>query len=275
VPGTSLRYRPGIIICGSGLVHDCGSSRSIGYFLEVLVLLALFAKRVSSSSSCSSSVLCTAASLSCQYSHNAKQQQRVPYTWHAAVQHCLTSVFISFLLASACLLPATAACHLPAHCHEPALSLPTPAAPLQPLSITLRGITNDHVDPSIDTWRTVSLPLLRRAAGLDDAAAGGLELKVVRRGARPGGGGEVQLRVPLMRALPLVNMTDEGMVKRVRGIAYSMRVSSRVGNLQMGRDWGWGVLDVSSGRRPCVGQGPSVTGLASKFNCVDSSAQHA
>jgi RNA 3'-terminal phosphate cyclase-like protein len=53
--GTSLRYRPGIIICGSGLVHDCGSSRSIGYFLEVLVLLALFAKRVSSSSSSSSS----------------------------------------------------------------------------------------------------------------------------------------------------------------------------------------------------------------------------
>jgi hypothetical protein len=51
MPGTSLRYRPGIIICGSGLVHDCGSSRSIGYFLEVLVLLALFAKRVSSSSS--------------------------------------------------------------------------------------------------------------------------------------------------------------------------------------------------------------------------------
>jgi RNA 3'-terminal phosphate cyclase-like protein len=40
----------------------------------------------------------------------------------------------------------------------------------------------------------------------------------------------VQLRVPLMRALPLVNMTDEGMVKRVRGIAYSMRVSGRVGD---------------------------------------------
>ncbi|WIA28864.1 hypothetical protein OEZ86_011390 [Tetradesmus obliquus] len=142
--GTSLRYRPGIIICGSGLVHDCGSSRSIGYFLEVLVLLALFAKR--------------------------------------------------------------------------------------PLSITLRGITNDHVDPSIDTWRTVSLPLLRRAAGLDEAAAGSLELKVVRRGARPGGGGEVQLRVPLVRALPLVSMSDEGMVKRVRGIAYSMRVPPQNAN---------------------------------------------
>jgi RNA 3'-terminal phosphate cyclase-like protein len=72
----------------------------------------------------------------------------------------------------------------------------------------------------------VSLPLLRKATGLDDAAAAGaLELQVVKRGARPGGGGEVRLRVPLVRALPRVVLTDEGMVKRVRGIAYSMRVS--------------------------------------------------
>jgi RNA 3'-terminal phosphate cyclase-like protein len=41
-----LRYKPGVIICGSGLVHDCGTSRAIGYFLEALVLLALFAKKV-------------------------------------------------------------------------------------------------------------------------------------------------------------------------------------------------------------------------------------
>ncbi|KAF8072773.1 RCL1 [Scenedesmus sp. PABB004] len=133
--GTSLRYRPGVIICGGGLVHDCGAGRSIGYYLEALVLLALFAKK--------------------------------------------------------------------------------------PLSITLRGVTNDHLDPSVDLWRTVGLPLLRKAAGLDDA---GLELKIVRRGARPAGGGEVALRVPLVRALPPVSLTDEGMVRRVRGIAYSMRV---------------------------------------------------
>lgn len=44
--GTSLRYKPGVIICGAGLVHDCGTSRAIGYFLEALVPLALFAKKV-------------------------------------------------------------------------------------------------------------------------------------------------------------------------------------------------------------------------------------
>lgn len=35
---------------------------------------------------------------------------------------------------------------------------------LQPLSVTLSGITNDSTDPSVDIWRTVSFPLIRRAA---------------------------------------------------------------------------------------------------------------
>ena len=52
---------------------------------------------------------------------------------------------------------------------------------MQPLSITLRGITNAAADPSVDIWRTVTLPLLRQATGLSD----GFELKVVKRGAEP------------------------------------------------------------------------------------------
>lgn len=55
--------------------HDCPPSRSIGYYLEPLLLLGLFAKR--------------------------------------------------------------------------------------PLFVTLRGVTNDHVDPGVDTFRTVTLPLLK------------------------------------------------------------------------------------------------------------------
>lgn len=45
--GTSLRYRPGVIICGPGLLHDCGTGRSVGWFMEPLIILALFAKKVS------------------------------------------------------------------------------------------------------------------------------------------------------------------------------------------------------------------------------------
>ncbi len=39
---------------------------------------------------------------------------------------------------------------------------------------------------------------------------GALELKVVKRGARPLGGGEVQLRVPYVKHLAPIQMTDEG-----------------------------------------------------------------
>lgn len=35
-------------------------------------------------------------------------------------------------------------------------------------------------------------------------------VQVVKRGARPLGGGEVVLRVPVMKQLPLINLTDEG-----------------------------------------------------------------
>lgn len=139
--GTSLRYKPGFLVGGAGLEHDCGLSRSISYFLEPLCFMGLFGRK--------------------------------------------------------------------------------------PLSITLRGITNDRIDPGLDVWRTVTLPLLRAATGLED----GFELRVIHRGAPPGGGGEVNLRLPIVpKSLPAVSFLDEGMVKRVRGIAYSMRVSPQTTN---------------------------------------------
>ena len=52
---------------------------------------------------------------------------------------------------------------------------------MQPLQITLRGITNDGVDPSVDTWRAVTFPLMRHVTGVE----GGFELKIMRRGAAP------------------------------------------------------------------------------------------
>ena len=58
---------------------------------------------------------------------------------------------------------------------------PDNASVLQPLAITLKGITNAPADPSVDVWRTVTLPLLRQATGLSD----GFELKIVKRGAEP------------------------------------------------------------------------------------------
>lgn len=41
------------------------------------------------------------------------------------------------------------------------------------------------------------------------------------------GGGEVLLRVPIVKQLLPISLTDEGMVKRIRGVAYSMKVGER------------------------------------------------
>lgn len=45
--GTSLKYRPGLMVGGHilGLSHACPNSRGIGYFLDPLLKLALFSKK--------------------------------------------------------------------------------------------------------------------------------------------------------------------------------------------------------------------------------------
>eukprot|EP00439_Symbiodinium_sp_Y106_P075516 s601_g15.t1 len=43
--GTTLRYKPGQIVGGNGLVHSCPSSRCLTYFLEGLLLVAPLAKQ--------------------------------------------------------------------------------------------------------------------------------------------------------------------------------------------------------------------------------------
>lgn len=132
--GTTLRYKPGQIIGGDGIVHNCPLSRGMTYFLEGLLLLAPFAKK--------------------------------------------------------------------------------------PVSMRFRGITNGGPDPSCDTFRTATLPLLAKF-GLSDQ----LVFKVLKRGALPGGGGEVTISCPMMKSIKPVEILDEGKVKRVRGVAYTTRVS--------------------------------------------------
>jgi len=136
--GTRVSYKPGVIMGGEH-THECGLQRSIGYFLEPLVLLAPFAKK--------------------------------------------------------------------------------------PCILTLRGITNDDKDLSVDTFRTVTLPLLRHF-GLED----GIELKIQRRGATPNGGGEIIFKCPVVRTLKPFQFLDTGKIQKIRGVAYSTRVSPQIGN---------------------------------------------
>lgn len=95
-------------------------------------------------------------------------------------------------------------------------------APLakQPLSIRLKGVTNAPMDPSCDTFRTATLPLLAKF-GITEQ----LVFKILKRGAQPGGGGEVVFNCPIVKSIPPVEVLDEGKIKRVRGVAYTTRVS--------------------------------------------------
>lgn len=95
-----------------------------------------------------------------------------------------------------------------------------------PLHATLRGVTSNDIDPSVDHIKTSMLPALKRFVLDDD----GFDLKITKRGARPLGGGEVIFKCPVRKALRPVNIVDSGMVKRIRGTAYALRVSPAIAN---------------------------------------------
>lgn len=94
-----------------------------------------------------------------------------------------------------------------------------------PLVATLHGVTNNEASTGVDAIRTVMLPLMRRF-GLEE----GLDLQISRRGALPDGGGQIELRCPVVRRLSSVDLIDEGKVKRVRGVAFATRVAPHVAN---------------------------------------------
>eukprot|EP01130_Rhizamoeba_saxonica_P016513 TRINITY_DN764_c0_g1_i1.p1 TRINITY_DN764_c0_g1~~TRINITY_DN764_c0_g1_i1.p1 ORF type:complete len:359 (+),score=66.74 TRINITY_DN764_c0_g1_i1:43-1119(+) len=98
----------------------------------------------------------------------------------------------------------------------------------KPFNLTLTGITNhyDNLDISVDLFRVATLPLLSQF-GIE----GGLEFKIKRRGAPPNGGGEVLFKCPVIRErLTPINLVDEGVIKNIRGIVYTARMSPQVAN---------------------------------------------
>jgi len=95
-----------------------------------------------------------------------------------------------------------------------------------PLNVTLRGVTNNALDPSPDLLKQSALPVLKRFFLVDD----GLELKIQRRGCAPGGGGQVLFTCPVRKLLRPQQSLDQGKIKRIRGVAWATRVSPAVAN---------------------------------------------
>jgi RNA 3'-terminal phosphate cyclase-like protein len=94
-----------------------------------------------------------------------------------------------------------------------------------PLELEIKGVTNDNIDTSVDCIRTVLLPQLSRF-GVEE----NMELRILKRGARPNGGGLVRLRLPVVRKLKACQFTETGLVKKIRGIAYCTRTSPQMAN---------------------------------------------
>lgn len=133
--GTLLKFKPGIVL-GGEVNHECVCSRSIGWYLEGILPILVFAKR--------------------------------------------------------------------------------------PTKLILSGVTNNQLDLSVDTLQVVTIPLLRNF-GIE-----GVSLVVKQRGAAPNGGGVIEFSCPIIRELRPINITESGLVKRVRGIAFCAKMSPTV-----------------------------------------------
>eukprot|EP01069_Polyplicarium_translucidae_P005727 Polyplicarium_translucidae@DN2840_c0_g2_i3.p1 len=91
-----------------------------------------------------------------------------------------------------------------------------------PLDARLHGWTCcTESDESVDTFRVVAVPFLRRI-GIEEGEA----FEVIRRGLRPNGGGTVRFRCPILRIIEPFQLVNPGRVKRVRGVAYAVDSSN-------------------------------------------------
>lgn len=73
----------------------------------------------------------------------------------------------------------------------------------------------------VDAIKLSSLPVLKRFIIKDE----NLELKIISRGMAPDGGGEVFFSCPVINNIRPIDFVDSGKIKRIRGVAYSCRVS--------------------------------------------------
>lgn len=97
-----------------------------------------------------------------------------------------------------------------------------------PIEANLTGVTNDQIDPSVDSLRQSTLPVIKHFLGFVDDED--LQLKVISRGLKPDGGGHVLFKCPIRRLLKPVQLMNPGKVKRIRGIAFATRVSPQIAN---------------------------------------------
>ena len=75
-------------------------------------------------------------------------------------------------------------------------------------------MTADDLDLNIDSVRNVSIKILTWFGVPED-----VELKILKRGFSPLGGGQVYFTCPIVSSIRPIQFQDIGRIKRIRGIA--------------------------------------------------------
>ena len=88
------------------------------------------------------------------------------------------------------------------------------------LEITLQGVTHEEADISVDYLSQNFLPQLKNF-GVEMAP----QIKVLKRGFKPLGGGEIHLSLSFVKFLKGLELKNKGKIKRIRGVACASKVA--------------------------------------------------
>ena len=89
------------------------------------------------------------------------------------------------------------------------------------LHIKLKGITNNLIDNSVDSFQMSTCVLLQKLIVGDT-----VEFKINKRGVLPNGAGEIYFKIPIITGLAPFDWVNEGKIKRIRGVAFTSKLPS-------------------------------------------------
>jgi RNA 3'-terminal phosphate cyclase-like protein len=89
------------------------------------------------------------------------------------------------------------------------------------LNCVLHGVTNDNNDISVDSFKSTTCALIQKLVIGDT-----ISLDIRKRGVYPLAGGMVRFKCPIVLFMNNFDWTDEGKVKRIRGLAFTSKIST-------------------------------------------------
>lgn len=94
------------------------------------------------------------------------------------------------------------------------------------IEANLKGVTNSADNPSVDHIKASGFSVMKRFI----IEEGSFDLKVLKRGLKPLGGGEIFFKMNPVKTLKTLQLSKHGMVKRIRGVVYGCKVSPTFAN---------------------------------------------